>query len=290
MSVKGIVLAGGQGSRLRPITNGTSKQLLPIYDKPMIYYSLSVLMLAGIKDIMIITTPDDLPAYRRLLGDGKRFGIALRYKIQVEPNGIAEAFILAEKFIGASKVALILGDNIFYGVGLRNLLKKAVSRREPTIFTCQVRDPSRYGVLQYSENGTPIDVIEKPVQPTSNYAVTGLYFYNSDVINLAKTLKPSQRGELEITDVNKHYLKYSQIYVENLGRGIAWLDTGTHSSLMAAGQFVYAIETSQGTKIACLEEISFNQGWLSVDDLKLAEDEHSNTDYGDYLKRLRLEH
>ena len=290
MSVKGIVLAGGQGTRLRPITNGISKQLLPIYDKPMIYYALSVLMLAGIRDILIISTSEDLPAYKRLLGDGKRYGVSLQYKIQTKPNGIAEAFILAEKFIGSSRVALILGDNIFYGVGLGAVLKKAISRREPTIFTCQVRDPSRYGVLQYNSSGQPIDVVEKPVKPASNYAVTGLYFYDSDVIELAKSLKPSQRGELEISDVNKHYLKLNQIYVEHLGRGIAWLDTGTHSSLMAAGQFVYAIETSQGTKIACLEEISFNQGWLSIDDLRKAEDEHANTDYGDYLKRLRLEY
>ncbi|ENV13644.1 glucose-1-phosphate thymidylyltransferase RfbA [Acinetobacter schindleri] len=284
---KGIILAGGSGTRLYPITKGVSKQLLPIYDKPMVYYPLSVLMLAGIQDVLIITTPEDLNSFKRLLGDGSQFGIRLEYAIQPSPDGLAQAFIIGEKFIGDSNVCLVLGDNIFYGQGFTPMLKKAVSRAKgATVFGYQVKDPERFGVVEFDQQKRAISLEEKPKQPKSHFAVTGLYFYDNDVIQIAKQVKPSERGELEITTVNQMYLERGDLNVELLGRGFAWLDTGTHSSLLEAAQFVETIEKRQGYKVACLEEIALNNGWLSKEKVLEIGQSMSKNDYGQYLMSL----
>ena len=284
---KGIILAGGSGTRLYPITKGVSKQLLPIYDKPMVYYPLSVLMLAGIQDVLIITTPEDLNSFKRLLGDGSQFGIRLEYAIQPSPDGLAQAFIIGEKFIGDSNVCLVLGDNIFYGQGFTPMLKKAVSRAKgATVFGYQVKDPERFGVVEFDQQKRAISLEEKPKQPKSHFAVTGLYFYDNDVIQIAKQVKPSERGELEITTVNQMYLERGDLNVELLGRGFAWLDTGTHSSLLEAAQFVETIEKRQGYKVACLEEIALNNGWLSIEKVLEIGQSMSKNDYGQYLMSL----
>lgn len=286
-SYKGIVLAGGAGTRLNPITKGISKQLLPIYDKPMIYYPISVLMLAGIREILVISTPDDIEAYQRLLGDGNDFGLIIKYKIQPSPSGIADAFILGEEFIGDNNVALILGDNIFYGQHFTNNLKSAAAKSSgATIFGYHVTDPERFGVIEFGKNGNVLSIEEKPKAPKSNYAITGLYFYDNDVVNIAKSIKPSHRGELEITDVNIAYLSRGDLSVQLLGRGFAWLDTGTHDSLMDAGQFVQTVENRQGLKVACLEEIAFNNGWLSKSNLLNQAEKLNKTNYGKYLLKL----
>lgn len=284
---KGIVLAGGSGTRLYPITKGISKQLLPVYDKPMIFYPISVLMLAGIREILIITTPEDQAGFKRLLGDGSQFGIDLTYKVQPTPDGLAQAFIIGEEFIGNDNVCLVLGDNIYFGQGFSPLLLNAVSRQSgATVFGYQVKDPERYGVVEFDENKKAISIEEKPLKAKSNFAVTGLYFYDNDVVEIAKNIKPSERGELEITCVNNEYLKQGKLNVELLGRGFAWLDTGTYDSLMDAGQYVQTIEHRQGFKIACLEEIAFNQGWLSSEQIKeIAKPLMKNT-YGEYLLSL----
>ena len=288
--MKGIVLAGGSGSRLHPITKGVSKQLLPVYDKPMIYYPISVLMLAEIRDILIITTAQDIDAYRRLLGGGENFGVRFSYAVQDFPNGLAEAFIIGESFIGSDNVALILGDNIFYGQGFTPMLMAAAKRQHgATIFGYKVKDPERFGVVEFDENMRVLSLDEKPATPKSNYAVTGLYFYDNDVIDIAKQVKPSERGELEITSINNTYLKRGDLSVELLGRGFAWLDTGTHDSLLEAGSFVQTLEHRQGLKLACLEEIAFNQKWLDVSDLQRVGRELSKTSYGDYLLSLAVE-
>ena len=285
--MKGIVLAGGTGTRLHPITKGVSKHLLPIYDKPMIYYPISVLMLAGIRDILIITTVEDLSSYERLLGRGERFGINLSYKIQDCPNGLAEAFIIGESFIGSDSVALILGDNIFYGQGLTEKLSNAVDRQNgATIFGYNVIDPERFGVVELDKEMNALSIEEKPTKPKSNCAVTGLYFYDNDVIEIAKQVKPSSRGELEITSINQAYLKRGKLSVDVLGRGFAWLDTGTHDSLLEANSFVQTLEHIQGLKIACLEEIAFNQKWITEDVLELTARELIKTSYGKYLLTL----
>jgi len=285
--MKGIVLAGGSGSRLHPITKGVSKQLLPVYDKPMIYYPISVLMLAGIRDILIITTVHDIDSYKRLLGNGKRFGIALSYAVQEFPNGLAEAFIIGETFIGSDSVALILGDNIFYGQGFTTMLNDAVKRGHgATIFGYKVSDPDRFGIVEFDEEMRVLSLEEKPSSPKSNYSVTGLYFYDNDVINIAKQVRPSVRGELEITSVNQAYLNRGDLSVEILGRGFAWLDTGTHDSLLEAGSFVQTLEHRQGLKIACLEEIAFNQNWITVHDLQISARKLIKTAYGKYLLAL----
>ena len=282
--MKGIVLAGGSGSRLHPITKGVSKHLLPVYDKPMIYYPISVLMLAEIKDILVISTPEDIESYRRLLGDGKSLGISLTYAVQDSPNGLAEAFIIGESFIGSDNVALILGDNIFYGQGFTTLLKAASERKcGATIFGYAVKDPRSFGVVEFDENMRVLSLEEKPDVPKSNYAATGLYFYDNDVISIAKKITPSSRGELEITSVNNAYLDRGDLSVELLGRGFAWLDTGTHQSLLEAGSFVQTLEHRQGLKIACLEEIAYNQGWLNAEDLMLLGKKLNKTTYGEYL-------
>lgn len=282
--MKGIVLAGGSGSRLHPITQGVSKQLLPVYDKPMIYYPLSVLMLAGIKDILIITTAEDIESFKRLLGNGEKFGIELSYIIQKNPDGLAQAFILGENFIGSDPVCLILGDNIFYGPQLTPKLLHAKSQQSgATVFGYHVNDPSRFGVVEFDENNIAVSIEEKPKDPKSNYAVTGLYFYDNDVIEIAKKIKLSERGELEITDVNKAYLDKGKLNVEMLGRGYAWLDTGTHASLLEASQFVYTVESRQGFKIACLEEIAHNNGWIDLTKMHLDHTILNKTDYGKYL-------
>ncbi|EXS32654.1 MULTISPECIES: glucose-1-phosphate thymidylyltransferase RfbA [Acinetobacter calcoaceticus/baumannii complex] len=287
MNTKGIVLAGGSGTRLYPITKGVSKQLLPIYDKPMIYYPLSVLMLAGIKDILIITTPEDKDSFERLLGNGSQFGIHLQYAIQPSPDGLAQAFIIGEEFIGNSNVCLVLGDNIFYGQGFTPMLRQAVTREQgATVFGYQVKDPERFGVVEFDEQHRAVSLEEKPKHPKSNFAVTGLYFYDNDVIQIAKKVKPSDRGELEITTVNQMYLEQGNLNVELLGRGFAWLDTGTHSSLLEAAQFVETLEKRQGYKVACLEEIAFNQGWLNKEQILKIGNSMIKNDYGQYLISL----
>ncbi|GAK85658.1 glucose-1-phosphate thymidylyltransferase [Vibrio ponticus] len=285
--MKGIILAGGTGSRLYPITKGISKQLLPVYDKPMIYYPLSVLMLSKIRDILIISTPEDIDGFKRLLGSGERFGINLSYEVQPKPEGLAQAFIIGEQFVGKDDVCLVLGDNIFYGQGFSPKLIRAAERKAgATVFGYEVKDPERYGVVDFNESQQAISIEEKPSQPKSNYAVTGLYFYDNSVIEIAKSIAPSDRGELEITCINNEYLKRKSLNVEILGRGFAWLDTGTHESLLEAAQFVETIEKRQGYKIACLEEIALSNGWIDEDAVIRAADEMSKNSYGSYLYSL----
>ena len=286
-SYKGIVLAGGSGTRLHPITKGVSKQLLPIYDKPMIYYPISVLMLAGIREVLVISTPDDISGYERLFGDGSDFGLIIEYALQPSPDGLAQAFIIGEEFIGESNVALVLGDNIFYGQHFSDNLKAATAKKGgATVFGYHVKDPERFGVVEFDDAGKVISIEEKPLAPKSNYALTGLYFYDNDVVKIAKSIMPSPRGELEITDVNKAYQARGDLNVELLGRGFAWLDTGTHDSLMEAGQFVQTVEHRQGLKVACLEEIAFHKGWLSKDLLLTQAEALKKTSYGEYLLKV----
>ena len=288
-NTKGIILAGGSGTRLYPLTKTISKQLLPIYDKPMIFYPMSILMLAGIKEILIISTPGDLPNFKKLLGDGKDFGIKLSYKEQPSPDGLAQAFIIGEKFIGKDNVTMILGDNIFYGNGITKILKKAIENLDKstaTIFGYYVNDPERFGVVEFGKNGKVISVEEKPKNPKSNYAITGLYFYDNKVIDFAKKVKPSNRGELEITDINKFYLEKGKLDVNLLGRGFAWLDTGTVDSLMDANDFVRVIEERQNTKIAALEEIAYKNGWISMNDLSKIAKLYGKSKYGQHLMRV----
>ena len=288
--MKGIVLAGGSGTRLYPITQGVSKQLLPVYDKPMIYYPISVLMLAGIREILIITTPEDAASFERLLGDGSQFGVALTYAQQPSPDGLAQAFIIGEEFIGTDSVCLVLGDNIFYGPNFSPKLKAAANRASgATVFGYQVRDPHRFGIVEFDEHGKAVSIEEKPIEPRSHYAVTGLYFYDNSVVKIAKNIEPSKRGELEITDINKVYLAERKLDVEMLGRGFAWLDTGTYESLLDAAHFVETIEKRQGYKIACLEEIAFINGWLSKVELLAIAKIYEKNSYGDYLKELAEE-
>ena len=290
MNTKGIILAGGSGTRLYPITKGVSKQLLPIYDKPMIYYPLSVLMLAGIREVLVISTPDDIDGFKRLLGDGQELGIDISYAVQPSPDGLAQAFIIGEEFIGDSNVCLVLGDNIFYGQGFTPLLRQAVNRQKgATVFGYQVKDPERFGVVEFDDNKRAISIEEKPVKPKSNYAVTGLYFYDNDVIDIAKKVKPSDRGEVEITTVNQLYMQRGDLNVELLGRGFAWLDTGTHESLIEAGMFVETVEKRQGFKIACLEEIALNNGWLTKQKVAEIGQTMSKNAYGQYLIDLTKE-
>ncbi|MGR3741269.1 glucose-1-phosphate thymidylyltransferase RfbA [Companilactobacillus sp. DQM5] len=285
--MKGIILAGGSGTRLYPITKAVSKQLIPVYDKPMIYYPMSVLMLAGIKDILIISTPSDTPRFEELFGNGHDLGLDISYAVQDKPNGLAEAFIIGEDFIGDDSVCLVLGDNIFYGSGLSEMLQRASNKESgATVFGYHVNDPERFGVVDFDENMHAKSIVEKPENPASNYAVTGLYFYDNQVVDIAKNIKPSDRGELEITDINKAYLKNNQLDVEIMRRGFAWLDTGTHESLQEAGSFISAIQKNQNLKVACLEEISYRMGYISKEDvIKLAQPLKKN-DYGQYLLRL----
>ncbi|MGB4058085.1 MAG: glucose-1-phosphate thymidylyltransferase RfbA [Alphaproteobacteria bacterium] len=283
-TTKGIILAGGSGTRLYPATKAVSKQLLPVYDKPMIYYPLSTLMIAGIRDILIITTPEDQAQFKNLLGDGSKWGISLSYVAQPSPDGLAQAFILGEKFIGNDNCALILGDNIFYGNDLGNYLKRAIEKKDgATIFACQVSQPEHFGVVTLDNNNVAIDLQEKPQKPQSNWAVTGLYFYDKDVVRIAKSIKPSSRGELEITDVNKVYLTAKKLHVERLGRGYAWIDTGTHDSLLEAGEFVRIVEKRQGLKIACVEEIAFLKRFINESQLEVLAKEQGKSGYGLYL-------
>ena len=285
--MKGIVLAGGAGTRLHPITRGVSKQLLGVYDKPMVYYPISVLMLAGIRDILIITTPEDQASFQRLLGDGSRFGVNFSYAVQPKPEGLAQAFLIGEEFIGSDRVALVLGDNIFYGAKLSKLLHNAADREVgATVFGYHVCDPERFGVVEFDSEGKAISIEEKPAKPKSNYAVTGLYFYDNDVVSIAKSIKPSARGELEITAVNNEYLSRGQLHVEIFKRGYAWLDTGTHDSMLDAANFIRTVETRQGLQIACLQEIAYENGWMSKDNIRESVKDMLKTEYGQYLLRM----
>jgi len=284
--MKGIILAGGSGTRLYPLTIAVSKQLMPVYDKPMIYYPLSTLLVAGIKEILIISTPEDLPNFEKLLGDGSEIGCKIEYKVQEVPNGLAQAFVLGEEFIGDDSVCLILGDNIFYGSNLEKLLAQSNAPDGGIIFAYQVADPERYGVVAFDENNMAYSLEEKPADPKSNFAVPGLYFYDNSVVEVAKNLKPSARGEYEITDVNKHYLNEGKLKVMPLGRGVAWLDTGTHKSLMQAGQFIEVIEDRQGLKIGCIEEVAFRQGFIDAEQLKKAAEKYKKSGYGEYLYKV----
>ena len=285
--MKGIVLAGGAGTRLHPITRGVSKQLLAVYDKPMIYYPISVLMLAGIREILIFTTPEDQSSFQRLLGDGSRFGVEFTYAVQPKPEGLAQAFIIGKEFIGKDTVCLVLGDNIFYGADFSRMLKAAAARdKGATVFGYYVCDPERFGVVEFGSDGKAVSIEEKPATPRSNYAVTGLYFYDNDVVKIAENIKPSARGELEITSVNNYYLQRGDLHVETLGRGYAWLDTGTHESMLDAANFIHTVETRQGVQIACLQEIAFNNGWLSAEEVKNGIQDMLKTEYGQYLMRV----
>ncbi|MBL8168745.1 MAG: glucose-1-phosphate thymidylyltransferase RfbA [Acidobacteria bacterium] len=285
--MKGIILAGGSGTRLYPITMSVSKQLLPIYDKPMIYYPLSTLMLAGIREILVITTPQDQAQFQRLLGDGSQYGIKLDYAAQPSPDGLAQAFIIGKEFVGKDNVALVLGDNIFYGHGLPDDLRRAAQRKDgATVFAYQVRDPERYGVVEFDGEGHAVSLEEKPQAPRSHWAVTGLYFYDNRVLDVAANLKPSARGELEITDVNKAYLEWNELHVEKLGRGIAWLDTGTHESLQQASSFIQALQERQGLMVSCLEEIAYGLGWMTADEVARIAEPMKKNEYGQYLLRM----
>jgi glucose-1-phosphate thymidylyltransferase len=285
--IKGIVLAGGAGTRLHPLTRSISKQLLPVYNKPMVYYPLSTLMLAGIRDILVITTPQDQESFQRLLGDGRDFGVSLQYAVQPSPDGLAQAFIIGREFVGRSRVALALGDNIFYGAGFSEALRNAAGQQQgATVFGYQVRDPERYGVVEFDEEGNAIGLEEKPAQPKSSYAVTGLYFFDNQVVDIARCLKPSARGELEITDVNREYLRRGQLRVERLGRGIAWLDTGTHESLIQASHFIQAVEERQGLMVGCLEEIAYRMRYITADDVVRLAQAMRGSAYGRYLMHL----
>ena len=287
---KGIILAGGSGTRLYPVTQSISKQLLPIYDKPMIYYPLTTLMLAGIQDVLIISTPHDLPQFERLLGDGSQWGLSIQYKVQPSPDGLAQAFILGDSFIGNDLSALVLGDNIFYGHDFNELLFNAMAREEgSTIFAYHVKDPERYGVVTFNQKNEAFSLEEKPLKPQSNYAVTGLYFYDAEVVSLAKSLKPSKRGELEITDLNQLYLAQKKLHVQIMGRGYAWLDTGTHDSLLEASQFIATLESRQGLKVACPEEISYRRGWINATQLEKLAAPYLKNGYGQYLQHILKE-